>query len=101
MRFALNHQDVRAALLRQMISDTRSDNAAADDDDVRGFHATAKVRMWERKVKRLVNQKRSRQNSDLDQLSLCLSFNLVDQLRHQVTSSPALIMKSRVSPKSA
>ena len=38
MRFALNHQHIRATCLRQMISDTRANNAAADDDDVRGFH---------------------------------------------------------------
>src|SRR5437588_10782544 len=39
VRFALNHQHVRAALLRKVISDARSDNAAADDDDVRSLHA--------------------------------------------------------------
>ena len=40
MRLALKHEHVRAALLREMISDTRSDNAAADDDDVCGLHAS-------------------------------------------------------------
>src|SRR2546421_13095074 len=37
MRLALKHQHVGTALLREMISDARSDNAAADDDYVRGF----------------------------------------------------------------
>src|ERR1051326_1436941 len=37
VRFALQHQHVRATLLRQMISDTRSDDAAADDADVCSF----------------------------------------------------------------
>src|SRR2546423_72703 len=38
MRLALQHKDVRAPLLSKMISDTRSDNATANDDDVRGFN---------------------------------------------------------------
>src|SRR5437588_12437358 len=37
MRFALEQQHVRASRLRKMISDTRSDDAAADDDDVCSF----------------------------------------------------------------
>ena len=37
MRFALEHKDIGATGLREMISDTRADNAATDDDDVRGF----------------------------------------------------------------
>jgi len=51
MRLALKHEHVGAALLSQMISDTRSDNAAADDDDVCGFHAKEKVRRKGGKVK--------------------------------------------------
>src|SRR2546423_14683660 len=38
MRFALQHEDVGAPLLSKMISDTRPDNATADDDDVCGFN---------------------------------------------------------------
>src|SRR5713101_6474870 len=38
MRFALDHQHVSAAGLRQMIGDTRADDAAADNHDVCGFH---------------------------------------------------------------
>ena len=43
MRLALDHQHIRATGLRQMISHTRSDNAAADDDDVRRFTHSKKV----------------------------------------------------------
>ena len=50
MRLALNHQDVRATGLRQVISDTRSDDAAADDDYVCGFHKV-KVKRKKEKVK--------------------------------------------------
>src|SRR5207253_9726981 len=51
MRLALDHQHVGAAGLRQMISDTRSDNAATDDDYVCGLHK-AKVKRKREKVKR-------------------------------------------------
>ena len=40
MRFAFEHEYVCATLLGQVISDTRSDDAAADDDDVRSFTHT-------------------------------------------------------------
>src|SRR5688572_23078579 len=51
MRFALKHENIRAAGLREMISDTRSDNAATNDDDVRSFHAHAKLERISLKVK--------------------------------------------------
>src|SRR5438876_7482234 len=38
MRFTLDDEHVRATCLCEVISDTGADNAAADDDDVRGFH---------------------------------------------------------------
>src|SRR3989442_9878569 len=38
MRLALQHQNIRATGLREVISDARANDAAADDDDVRGFH---------------------------------------------------------------
>ena len=37
MRFAFNHKDIGAASLSEVISDARADDAAPDDDDVRGF----------------------------------------------------------------
>src|SRR5213080_5008779 len=37
MSLALKHEHVRASRFCEMISDTRSDNAAADDDDVCSF----------------------------------------------------------------
>src|SRR5437588_10948507 len=43
MRLALEHEHVRAALLREVIGDTRSDDAAANDDDVCGFNHEEKV----------------------------------------------------------
>src|SRR5688572_14469323 len=51
MGFTFDHQHIRAAGLREVISDTRSDNAATDDDDVRGFHADAKLERISLKVK--------------------------------------------------
>src|SRR5262249_50050586 len=59
--FTLEHKHVRASLLREMISNTRSHNAAADDDDVCGFnHAHATLERNSRKVKKaILNQFRS------------------------------------------
>src|SRR5215471_11740905 len=52
MRFALQHQDVGAARLCQMISDTGSNNAAADYHYIRGFgHDGSKLRSENQKVK--------------------------------------------------
>src|SRR5688572_10626900 len=51
MRLALKHENICAAGLREVISDTRSNDAAADDDYVRGFHADAKLERISLKVK--------------------------------------------------
>src|SRR5260221_695469 len=51
VRLALKHQHITATSLRQVISDTRTDDAAADDDYVRGFHEV-KVKRNREKVKK-------------------------------------------------
>src|SRR5262245_9834994 len=51
MRFALNHEHVRATGLSEMISDTRTNDAAAYDDDVRGFHKKGKSKKEKGKSK--------------------------------------------------
>ena len=38
VRFALDHQDVAASGLGQVVSDARTDDSTADDDDVRRLH---------------------------------------------------------------
>src|SRR5438552_13698673 len=43
MRLALDHEHVCATRLSEVISDTRADNAAADDDDIRGFSHDALI----------------------------------------------------------
>ncbi len=51
MRLALDHEHISATGLREMISNTRADNAAADDHNVRGFHLKEKVKRKKGKVK--------------------------------------------------
>src|SRR6266705_3979670 len=52
MRLALDHEHICATGLSELISDTRADNAAADDDHVRGFHGKVKIRRKKGKVKK-------------------------------------------------
>jgi hypothetical protein len=51
VRFAFEHEHVSATLLREMISDTRSHDAAADDDHVCGFHLEIKSKKEKEKSK--------------------------------------------------
>ena len=59
MRFSLKHQNIGAAGLRQVISDARPDDAAADDDDVCGFHKAKVRRKWEKVKKALARPLRT------------------------------------------
>src|SRR2546426_10114574 len=43
MRFAFNHKHIGATRVREVIIDTRADNAATDDDYVCGFSHSEKV----------------------------------------------------------
>src|SRR6266567_2613553 len=68
MRLALDHQHVRATGLREMISDARANDAAADDDDVCSFSHSKKV---SRKGAKIAKKKGEQSRSPLP--DRCLS----------------------------